>query len=199
MADLNVNNFVHEIKIMQPRDRKHLRAEDLIKLILQLTDSPSPDLMDLSTKVNDILASMAEVQKVALENSHEIIKLKDSNSQLVHQNADLSRDVIRLNNEYTTLKNQMDSTDQYLRINNLEIVGLDNPGENETMENLILECLNGLNPENEVVSADIDICHALPSKKQNDQKTHIVRFISRKSQSNILSVNKEQRNRVVSI
>ena len=132
MADLNVNNFVHEIKIMQPRDRKHLRAEDLIKLILQLPDSPSPDLMDVSTKVNDILASMAQVQKVALENSHEIIKLKDSNSQLVHQNADLSRDVIRLNNEYTTLKNQMDSTDQYLRINNLEIVGLDNPGENGT-------------------------------------------------------------------
>ena len=59
-------------------------------------------------------------------------------------------------NEY-----QMDSTDQYLRINNSEIVGLDNPGENETVENLILECLNGLNPENEVVSADIDICHAL--------------------------------------
>ena len=90
----------------------------------------------------------------------------------------------------------MDSTDQYLRINNLEIVGLDNPGENESVENLILECLNGLNLENEVVSADIDICHALPSKKHNDQKTHIVRFISRKSKSNILSVNKEQRNRL---
>ena len=65
----------------------------------------------------------------------------------------------------------------------------------ELVENLILECLNGLNPENEVVSADIDICHALPSKKHNDQKTHIVRFINRKSKSNILSAKKQQRNR----
>ena len=184
---------------MQPRDRKHIRAEELVNIILMLPDPPSIEVIDLSSKIIYILSQMNQIQQSAIDNSQEIIKLKDSNAELHRVNHELCRDVSKLNTESVNLKKQVESLEQYSRINNIEIVGIDEPGddENETVEDKILGCLNSLTPDadadNRFVSSDIDICHILP--KKNNEHSHVVRFISRKSKIEVLNAKRLQRNR----
>ena len=195
---LTVENFITEIKAMLPRDRKHIRSEELINLILLLPDPPSIEIIDLSTKMTELSTQMNQIQQSAIDNSQEIIKLKDSNAELHRINRDLCLDVTKLNTDTANFKKQIESLEQYSRINNIEIVGIDEPNiDVEAVEDVILECLNSLSPDNAVgqklVRADIDICHILP--KKNNEHSHVVRFISRKSKIDILNAKRQQRNR----
>ena len=113
-------------------------------------------------------------------------------------NAELSKESTRIVHENIELKVQIDGIEQYLRINNLEISGLEplrDPQSNqmESEEQLILDCLNGLQPTTPVTTNDIDISHELP--KRGGGKTHVVRFVSRKTKNTILNAKKDIRNR----
>ena len=131
----------------------------------------------------------------SINNSAEILQLKEANSTLISLNADLLRENNRLSEEVTNLKVQVESIDVYLRVNNLEISGLSGPGPNETVEGMMIEALNKLNPEKEITPSDIDICHILPSRRRPDQHTHVVKFVSRKSKENVLNAKKRNENR----
>ena len=112
--------------------------------------------------------------------------LKDENIKLNKINVELSLDCRKLTNECSTLKTQIEGIDTYLRVNNIEISGLVDPGvdsvtnEPESVEKVILECINGLNPLQPLTPADIDICHELPNRKGG--KTHVVRFVNGKNE-----------------
>ena len=92
-------------------------------------------------------------------------------------------------------KYYINSIEQYLRVNNLEIVGLPEPGVNESNEDIIIEALNTLNDlENKLSSADIDISHPIPSKRRDKKRVSVVRFLSRKSKFDVLAAKKQMRN-----
>ena len=65
MADLTVDNFIMKIKDMQPRERKHLRVEDLVKLIIQLTDTqPANNCDEVMNSINEMMITLTQVQKL---------------------------------------------------------------------------------------------------------------------------------------
>ena len=141
---------------------------------------------------------MSQMQQTTIVNSQEIIKIKDTNTELRRVNAGLCGDVSKLINDIVILKGQVESLEQYSRINNLEIVGIDDPDDKEKVEEVILDCLNGLTPDisedKKIVAADIDICHILP--KKNNEHSHVVRFISRKVKLGVLNVKRQQQNKL---
>ena len=104
----------------------------------------------------------------------------------------------KLTNECSTLKTQIEGIDT-LCVNNIEIPGLVDPGvdsvtnEPESVEKVILECINGLNPLQSLTPADINICHELPNRESG--KTHVVQFVNRKTKNIIMEAKKERNNR----
>ena len=191
MNTLNVNNFIDKIKAMEERDLQKLEINGLIELILQLPITPPP-----TSDIIKIQETIAEIREISLRNSQEIISLKDDNLRINRINKELSVEVTRLTTENIDLKSQLDGVDQYLRINNLEISGLSDPITDETnrtepLEDVLLECLNGLNLDVPITSKDIDTSHELPRR---EGKTHVIRFLSRKSKDAILRAKKDPRN-----
>ena len=196
MQTLTVDNFVKKIKDMPPRDRNKLELNGLIDLIVQLPEAPIQN--DITTKLTEMQQAIANIQRIALDNSQEIIHLKEDNLRLSRVNGELSKESTRIVNENMELKIQIDGIEQYLRVNNLEISGIEplrDPQTNqlEPEEQLILECLNGLQPTTPVTTKDIDISHELP--KRGGGKTHVIRFVSRKTKDMILTAKKNNANR----
>ena len=66
------------------------------------------------------------------------------------QNAEL--DAIRT--EIAALQVEMNNIQQYLRINNLEIVGLPDPNDGESDETLLINALNDLDGLDEIVTPE---------------------------------------------
>ena len=170
-------DFVQNIKEMQPRDRAKLRAEDLINLILQL---PNTDLLskfaDIHARILD-LSSAFEISKIHVqENTASIKTLTESNASLKNDNADLK-------SELAVLKSEVNEVQQYLRVNNLEVVGLQEPDEDTCDEENLLRVFKSLDHEEfgrEFVKEDIDISHVVPSKRKDERRVVIVKFLSRK-------------------
>ena len=79
-------------------------------------------------------------------------------------------------------------------MNNLEIVGLPERNENETEGDMIVEALNTLPNLNKISSADIDIAHPIPSKRRDNKRVSVVRFISQMSKLDVLAAKKQNRN-----
>ena len=84
-------------------------------------------------------------------------------------------------------------TDQYLRINNLEIVGLSELGDGETAEDeelILIEALNSMNLPKPVTSNDIDISHMIQSNRKDNKRVHICKLKSRKTKNMVLQAKK---------
>ena len=192
---LNVHNFISSIKKMSARERSHVGAACLIELIIQLPDED----LDLKNTVNELVRNFRETQTTTIENQREIAMLKADNLTLRKLNADNTVDIRKMSQDLHNQKAEMNDIQRYLRVNNVEIAGLPDPSLNdegdeiESTEEIVLDCLNSLQPEKRLSSDDIDICHPIPSK--NGGKTHVVRFISRKSKINIITAKKKQENR----
>ena len=140
----------------------------MIKLIIQLPDT-NPEIKDLSVKVHQLIESLATVQTRSVNNMAEITNLKEENKNISEKNNYINNQNILLNKKVNTLQEQMTNVDQYLRSNNIEIVGLPDVS-NEEVEGIVLEALNGLKPVKPITSNDIDICHVLPSQKDDGRK-----------------------------
>ena len=145
---------------------------------------------------------------MATQNKAEIAGLKTKNEELEVRNVDLQKhlEVVKresvttdeMKHEIAELKKQLNEIEQYLRVNNLEIVGLPNPlpDTNETEETVMIEALNSLRGLDIVVKPeDIDISHPLPSKRKDKKPVHVVRFISRKTKFAVLTAKKSEANR----
>merc|ERR1712013_416921 len=74
-------------------------------------------------------------------------------------------DLENLRTKVAEMEVELNSIQQYLRVNNLEIVGLPAPNDGESEESLLIHALNDLEGlTNRVTPQDIDISHPLPSK-----------------------------------
>ena len=104
--------------------------------------------------------------------------------------------VDKIREEIDKLNMEINNIQQYLRVNNLEIVGLPEPNENEDDETLILNALNNLEGiEQPIRHEDIDISHPLNSNRKDNKPVHVVRFISRKTKNLILAAMKLEANK----
>ena len=109
--------------------------------------------------------------------------------ELVHKNSNLEWDVVSLNKKVSDLTTEIAGIDQYLRVNNVEIIDLPEPLNGETVEEQAIEIFNELCTQNgnaEISKQDIDICHPLPSNRKDNKRVVICRFISRNTKAMII-------------
>ena len=108
------------------------------------------------------------------------------------QNAEIER----LREDITAIQVEINDIQQYLRVNNLEVVGLPAPNDGESEEKLLLNALNELEGlEEPIRSEDIDISHPLNSKRKDGKNVHVVRFVHRKTKFSILAAKKRDQNK----
>ena len=94
-----------------------------------------------------------------------------------------------LEQELSDVQKHLNGIEQYLRVNNIEIVGLP-----ECNEDVILKTLNSLEHLSyAVVKEDIDISHQIPSQRKDGKGVSVCKFISRKIQQDILDEKKKFR------
>ena len=190
---LTVENFITKIKAMSERERNKIRAVDLINLIVmmpeQSTPSPNDEFNSLNEKINGLVASVEFVNSQAVKNSASLQNISVVNNELKLENESLKRKV-------HDLRFEVNSIEQYLRVDNVEVVGLPEPEDNITDEIMLLEAFNSLDHESDTVftSSDIDICHVIPSKRTDGKRVVVCKFMSRKIKHAILKAKKDTRN-----
>ena len=170
MAELTVDNFIRQIKSMNDCEKGKLRAMDLIALIIQLPGEQSPILMDISGKVEALINTVAILDLGSNNNVAEITTLKDNKKQVEESNKALQVEVDKLSQRIVDIAAENALTDQYLRINYLEIVSLPELGDGETAEDeevILIEALNSMNLPKPVTSNDIDISHMIQSNRKD--------------------------------
>ena len=96
MAELTVDNFIPQIKSMNDREKGKLRAMDLIDLIIQLPDEQSPILVDISSKVEALINTVAILDLRSNNNAAEITALKDNKKQVKKSNKAFQVEVDKL-------------------------------------------------------------------------------------------------------
>ena len=129
--------------------------------------------------------------------SNSFTSVDDLNRQL-EENDDAVAVGNECNQKLQELENQIHEIEQYLRVNNVEIVGLPAPviADGETDESVIVNALNSLVGLTHPIRAeDIDISHPLKSQRRDNKPVHVVRFISRKVKYSVLAAKKAEANR----
>ena len=210
--DLTPVNFISKIKAMDRAERLKLKVKDLIDLIVLYDDNVA--ITNLETSFQSLSARFDAFNTMCHTNAREIGELKTKNAELHNKNEDLQRELNDLKNrnaqnatpapnvvdrsaDIESLRKEVNEIQQYLRINNLEIVGLPEANQGESEEKLLLHALNALEGiENVVTPEDIDISHPMKSQRTDGKRVHVVRFISRKMKDEILAVKKLEPNKL---
>ena len=153
--------------------------------------------MDISGKVEALINTVAILDLQSNNNAAEITALKDNKKQVEEFNKALQVEVDKLSQRIVDIAAENALTDQYLRINNLEIVGLPELGDGETdvcedEEVILIEALNSMNLPKPVTSNDIDIPHMIQSNRKDNKRVHICKFKSRKTKNMVLQAKKNQ-------
>ena len=122
----------------------------------------------------------------------EIVTLHKDNEMILASSSNMKEEFLRLEDKLNTQEIHINGIEQYLQVNNLEIVGLP-PAESQgtPIEDMLLEIFNGLPELSKQVSPDdIDICHIMPSDCKDGKLVAACRFISRKIKLDILQAKK---------
>lgn len=200
MADLSVSNFISKIKQMSDRERNKIRKEELINLIIQLPGDFNQNCSSaIEDKFSDLTASIDFIKSQTMNNATEIALQKNQNKELQLENESLKEEISALKSDITSCKDKLsdhqshlDSIEQYLRINNVEIVGL--PAANSEGDPIEQELLNIFNDlpglPKPITADDIDICHVLPSKRNDKKLVAVCKFVHRKTKYAVLQSKK---------
>ena len=190
-TELTVENFVELIKNMSERERGKIRAADLIKLILQLPDfsnitpSPGTDNQEINDKINGMVASIEYLRTQSTNNTAAIQNLNNDNIILKTQNGFLQ-------NQVNDFQRPINNIEQYLRVDNVEVVGLPEPAEDLTDEDSLVDVFNQLDHgfTEPISSYDINISLVIPSRRRDGKRVVICKFMSRKSKIAVLEAKK---------
>ena len=179
--DLAVGNFIDIIKNMSDRDRKKIRADRLIELILQLPDTG-----------NNENYCLLEARITRIEQQYDLLKIDTLNNIGKCTETIDSINIQNIETQLRQVQKSVNNIEQYLRVNNIEIVGLPDPTENQSHEEVILEAINSLeNLAYEVTRDDIDISHPIPTRRRDGKKSAVCRFLSRKTKIDVLDAKKK--------
>ena len=205
---LTPNNFVQKIKLMEARDRQKIRLEEILELIIGAPETPAEaeKVAALETSVNTLSRLVDNIRTDATRNSASILNLSNNCNTLDVRTVTLetgftefklkqNENMKLFQDELDVLKFEINEMEQYLRVNNLEIVGLPAPDEGESDTQLILAAINSLQElTTEITVDDVDIAHPIPSKRRDQKRVNIVRFVKRTTKLDILEAKKNERN-----
>ena len=216
MVDIEITpeDFIKRLKEMTPAERKRITLKRLIEVILEVPE-PTERSMVVDIQIEQLRTMMTNVTDIANQNRREIDALRVENNELRTTGATQAREIGRLKEEIEEMKNeneneqgndiankieglqdQIDEIEQYLRANNVEIVGLPAPNTGESEETLIVNAINSLvGLPAPVAPEDIDISHSLPSRRRDNKPVHVVRFVHRKNKFAILTAKRAEANR----
>ena len=182
--DLTPENFIMKIKEMDKADRNKLKLKDLIDLIVKAPLAQN----DENSALNLFQAQMQRMQRIdsfvdkCNRNQVDIAFLTAKNEELEKKNADLQEELnsvkentqnVPKNDELNELRSEVNEIQQYLRINNLELVGLPEANKNESEETLLIHALNSLDGiVDPIRPEDIDISHPMKSKRKDNKRVH---------------------------
>ena len=212
---LTMENFIFRIKEMSDRERQKVTADELVRIILQIPDGTillnrDEKVASLEETVAKLATTIELVRKQSVENTAEIRTVKDSTISLTNRtttNEEAIENILNddniesLEKELFKVKSDINNIEQYLRINNIEVVGLplvDDPNDRERdakNEKLLVDTLNTLDGlDRQLTVEDIDISHPVPSNRRDNKTVFIARLISRKRKNEIISAKKSQAN-----
>ena len=129
--------------------------------------------------------------------------LKSTNEEIQRENLKLKSEILKSNENVKGLhekiiehENHLNGIEQYLRVNNLEIVGLPPPEyEGAPIEDTLVNMFNSLPDLTSEISADdIDICHNFPSDRKDGKLVAVCKFVRRKTKFDVLTAKKKCRN-----
>ena len=194
-TELTALNFITKIKSMNKRERKKIRAEELIQIILQVPD----DVVTANNAITEdkfsmLISAIDSIKSQSISNALKIETIQEKNVKLTEDNLSLIKHNESIQKELTELSSHVDGIEQYLRINNIEVVGLPEPDEERCEERLIINALNTLPDIEPIIAEDIDICHVIPTKRRDGRRVVICKFISRKKKIAVLNAKKSIRN-----
>ena len=143
--ELTPANFVQKIKAMSNADRRNITSKKLIELILA---SPDPDERErnIDFQLEQLQDSLKLISTIATTNKEELTQLRNENVAMKEEIRELKENAGNNNNnehleeEIEDLRSKFEEIDQYLRVNNLEFVGLPAPNTDagETEESIIV-------------------------------------------------------------
>ena len=199
--ELTPMNYIQRIKAMTGADRRAITAKKLIELIVA-TPAPDERQLQIDTQLTQLQNSLNLISTIATANKEEITTLRRENAEMSREIQELKETPANVENDANLtkqieeLQSQVNEIDQYLRVNNLEFVGLPAPNEGETEETVIINACNSLVGLSVVVRPeDIDISHPLPSKRRDGKPVHIAKFVSRKTKFAILAAKRSEANK----
>ena len=188
-----MTHTVASIKAMSTRDRNKITKEELLTLILSIEDPPNQN--DLAESINTLSATINLVKDEAMNNKVMIIQLQTENKEIMKRYEIQDEQIKKLSTDNEGLRGDLEEMNQYLRINNLEIIGLPSiqEMENEDIindEQILLQFFNSKMGV-DITEADIDISHEIPTRRKDKRRVVVCRFVSRKTKIKILNARKE--------
>ena len=162
------------------------------------TNSVNSDLNDQIAQINSCLQDIKKDNQVNADNYKKIhddlIHMKDEIiKNLVNANKELQTKVSKLEEKVYELSKEttvsIESNNQYVRRNNIEISGIPNKVADDVLEDKVIEVLELIDVK--VKKRDIEACHRLPPTKKNKTKRVIVRFVNRKKSESCLLAKKK--------
>ena len=156
--ELTPANYIQRIKSMTGADRRAITAKKLIELIVA-TPTPDERQAHIDAQLAQLQDSLHLVSTIAAANKEEITTLRRENTEMSREIQDLkenganAENEANLTKEIEELRSQVNEIDQYLRVNNLEFVGLPPPNQGETEETVIINACNSLTGLSVVVRA----------------------------------------------
>ena len=208
MAGLTPNNFIIKIKEMDIRDRKKIRLEELLELIMNAPDmsiTNNKKLNDMDVAISTISKLLENVRTDTTKNSAAILKLSEGEETTSNRLSTVEKEFVafkktenvnlkQFTDELDKLKAQTNEIEQYSRVNNLEIVGLKPPLDGETDADMIVTALNTLEGlRKQLTIEDVDIAHPIPSRRKDNKRVSIIRFTKRTSKNDVLEAKKNTR------
>ena len=194
---LTPENFINTVKDMSPRDRNKIRSERLIELILQFADmneNKADEFLQLVNRVSTLEQQYEYIKTESLSNAANIIHIRSQNVN--NEQIDTNTEKIKaIELEISGMNKHLLGIEQYLRVNNIEIVGMPEPSvvndELESHEEVLLKVLNSLKDlDYTLTKEDIDISHPIPTRRKDGKRVSVCKFISRKTRYDILEAKK---------
>ena len=154
------------IKSMDGRQRKKLRAEELITVIL----ASDNDKCELFNTLNESVKSLNDT----------IITFREEVSNYSTQIVTLNSEILLLQQENNILKTDIEDMHRRSRSNNIEIVGLPDPQQDSSDESIVIKLFSELGLK-DFPSEYIDACHVVPTRRK-DGKSSCLSFRFKKNE-----------------
>ena len=168
MSDLTIN----QIKSMDDRQRKKVRSEELLTVILTSDNEKSELYNTLNESVKSLNDTIAAFREEVATNSTKIIALNSK--------------IILLEQDNNMLKSEIEDVQRRSRFKNIEIVGLPEPQPNSSDENMAIQLFGELGVK-DFRSEDIEAWHVVSTRRKDGERVVVCRFVSRKTKERILA------------